>query len=276
MLAMLVNPYGIEAFRLPFVMFAEMRGSVFRDVIGELKSPFAFGWQFVALRWFYGLLALSFVSADGVALYGELYRADTDSDAPVVLLFHQGGGSSEEYEPLAPRLNALGYHAIAVADALSDALGIHLAEEADPNATQHHIWSATVTTFLTKFVFAISFAVPVLLLLIVLLALIGTLAILMVVVLVGFSLVFGRTDRTVARNTIIEIDFERGLVDDRAAGAPGDEQTLEGAAGFERLEHRVAPPDRFLTGTGFGHSRGKGSRSAREFLPGGRGETASR
>jgi VIT1/CCC1 family predicted Fe2+/Mn2+ transporter len=53
---------------------------------------------------------------------------------------------------------------IAVADALSDALGIHLAEEADPSATQHHIWAATVTTFLTKFVFAISFAIPVLLL----------------------------------------------------------------------------------------------------------------
>ena len=57
-----------------------------------------------------------------------------------------------------------GIFVIAVADALSDALGIHLAEEADPNATQHHIWAATVTTFVTKFVFAISFAVPVLLL----------------------------------------------------------------------------------------------------------------
>lgn len=53
---------------------------------------------------------------------------------------------------------------IAVADALSDALGIHLAEEADPNATQHHIWAATITTFFTKFLFAITFAVPVLLL----------------------------------------------------------------------------------------------------------------
>ena len=53
---------------------------------------------------------------------------------------------------------------IAVADALSDALGIHLAEEADPNATQHHIWAATVTTFFTKFLFSITFAVPVLLL----------------------------------------------------------------------------------------------------------------
>jgi VIT1/CCC1 family predicted Fe2+/Mn2+ transporter len=53
---------------------------------------------------------------------------------------------------------------IAVADALSDALGIHLAEEADPNASQDHIWAATVTTFITKFLFAITFAIPVLLL----------------------------------------------------------------------------------------------------------------
>ena len=53
---------------------------------------------------------------------------------------------------------------IAVADAMSDALGIHLAEEADPNATAEHIWSATISTFITKFIFAISFAVPLLLL----------------------------------------------------------------------------------------------------------------
>lgn len=53
---------------------------------------------------------------------------------------------------------------IAVADSLSDALGIHLAEEADPDTTHEHVWSATVSTFLTKFVFAITFAIPVLLL----------------------------------------------------------------------------------------------------------------
>jgi len=53
---------------------------------------------------------------------------------------------------------------IAVADAMSDALGIHLAEESDPNTTHSHVWSATIMTFLTKFVFSISFAVPLLLL----------------------------------------------------------------------------------------------------------------
>lgn len=53
---------------------------------------------------------------------------------------------------------------IAVADALSDALGIHLAEEANPDTTAGHVWAATISTFVTKFVFAGSFAVPLLLL----------------------------------------------------------------------------------------------------------------
>jgi VIT1/CCC1 family predicted Fe2+/Mn2+ transporter len=57
-----------------------------------------------------------------------------------------------------------GIFVIAIADAMSDALGIHLAEEADPNTTHGHVWAATISTFLNKFVFALSFAVPVLLL----------------------------------------------------------------------------------------------------------------
>lgn len=57
-----------------------------------------------------------------------------------------------------------GIFVIAIADSMSDALGIHLAEEAEPDATAQHIWAATVSTFLNKFLFAISFAVPLLLL----------------------------------------------------------------------------------------------------------------
>lgn len=53
---------------------------------------------------------------------------------------------------------------IAVADSMSDALGIHLAEEADPDTDHDHVWAATITTFLTKLLFALSFAVPLLLL----------------------------------------------------------------------------------------------------------------
>ena len=51
---------------------------------------------------------------------------------------------------------------IAVADAMSDALGIHLAEESDPNTDHNHVWAATISTFLNKFIFALSFAVPLL------------------------------------------------------------------------------------------------------------------
>lgn len=49
---------------------------------------------------------------------------------------------------------------IAVADAMSDALGIHLAEESDPNVDHAHVWAATLSTFFNKFLFAISFAIP--------------------------------------------------------------------------------------------------------------------
>ena len=57
-----------------------------------------------------------------------------------------------------------GIFVIAIADSMSDALGIHLAEEADPNATAEHIWAATLSTFFNKLIFALSFAVPLLLL----------------------------------------------------------------------------------------------------------------
>jgi vacuolar iron transporter family protein len=51
---------------------------------------------------------------------------------------------------------------IAVADAMSDALGMHLAQEADPESTHEHIWMATLSTFLTKLFVAASFALPLL------------------------------------------------------------------------------------------------------------------
>jgi VIT1/CCC1 family predicted Fe2+/Mn2+ transporter len=57
-----------------------------------------------------------------------------------------------------------GIFVIAIADAMSDALGMHLAEEANPGSTTKHIWYATISTFLNKFIFALSFAVPLLLL----------------------------------------------------------------------------------------------------------------
>ena len=53
---------------------------------------------------------------------------------------------------------------IAIADAFSDALGIHVSEESENVHTPKQVWGATVATFLAKFVFALTFIVPVLLL----------------------------------------------------------------------------------------------------------------
>ena len=53
---------------------------------------------------------------------------------------------------------------IAIADAFSDALGIHISEESDRTRTAKQVWGATIATFLTKCLFALTFAVPVLLL----------------------------------------------------------------------------------------------------------------
>ena len=50
---------------------------------------------------------------------------------------------------------------IAIADSFSDALGIHISEESENKHTTREIWEATMATFASKFVFALSFIVPV-------------------------------------------------------------------------------------------------------------------
>lgn len=49
---------------------------------------------------------------------------------------------------------------IAIADAFSDALGIHISEEAENIHTSREIWEATIATFFAKFLFALTFLVP--------------------------------------------------------------------------------------------------------------------
>ncbi|MBU3941291.1 MAG: hypothetical protein KKF74_00055 [Nanoarchaeota archaeon] len=53
---------------------------------------------------------------------------------------------------------------IAIADALSDALGIHISEESEIKHSTREIWESTISTFLSKFVFALTFIIPFLLL----------------------------------------------------------------------------------------------------------------
>jgi len=51
--------------------------------------------------------------------------------------------------------------AIAIADAFSDAVAMHVSEESEGAHTGKDIWEATMTTFLTKFFFALTFVVPI-------------------------------------------------------------------------------------------------------------------
>ena len=50
---------------------------------------------------------------------------------------------------------------IAIADAFSDALGIHISEESENVHTTREIWISTIATFMAKFFFALTFIIPV-------------------------------------------------------------------------------------------------------------------
>lgn len=52
---------------------------------------------------------------------------------------------------------------IAISDAMSDALGIHISEEARNSGSARHVWEATLATFLSKFIVAMTFLFPILL-----------------------------------------------------------------------------------------------------------------
>lgn len=97
---------------------------------------------------------------------------------------------------------------IAIADALSDALGIHIAEESRDGRTHSHIWGATVATFLSKFLMSGTFLIPILFL--------GLGAAVLVCVIWGLLVVIGISDllarsrgegrlKTIAEHLLISI-----------------------------------------------------------------------
>ncbi|MFW9813050.1 MAG: hypothetical protein ACFFF9_11375 [Candidatus Thorarchaeota archaeon] len=51
--------------------------------------------------------------------------------------------------------------AIAIADAFSDAVAMHVSEESEGVHSRKDLWEATLTTFLAKFIFALTFVIPV-------------------------------------------------------------------------------------------------------------------
>ncbi len=52
---------------------------------------------------------------------------------------------------------------IAISDALSDAFGIHVSEESDNGNGHKSVWEATLATFGSKFIFSLTFLIPILL-----------------------------------------------------------------------------------------------------------------
>jgi len=53
---------------------------------------------------------------------------------------------------------------IAIADALSDSVGVHISEESEKNKSKSHVLNITITTFLSKLFFALTFLIPIILL----------------------------------------------------------------------------------------------------------------
>jgi len=55
---------------------------------------------------------ITYPSKDGVTITADLYKIK--KEAPFILLFHQAGWSRGEYQEIAPKLNQMGYHVLAV------------------------------------------------------------------------------------------------------------------------------------------------------------------
>lgn len=55
----------------------------------------------------------------------------------------------------------VGIIVLAIADALSDAMGIHVSEESEMEHTRKELWESSFFTFLSKLFIALSFVVPI-------------------------------------------------------------------------------------------------------------------
>lgn len=61
--AAMLNPYTYRAYALPALQWRWLHGTQYKDFIGELHSPFAFGAQYTALWYFAALVVLTIASA---------------------------------------------------------------------------------------------------------------------------------------------------------------------------------------------------------------------
>jgi dienelactone hydrolase len=80
--------------------------------------------------------AVSFKAADGLIVSADVYREVADENAPWIVLTHQAGASRGEYREIAPRLNKLGFNAIAIDQRSGKAFGDVRNETAQRAATR--------------------------------------------------------------------------------------------------------------------------------------------
>jgi dienelactone hydrolase len=57
---------------------------------------------------------VTLTASDGTKVFGDFYGVAQDKPRPIILLFHQAGSNAAEYTPIAPRLQRLGYNALAI------------------------------------------------------------------------------------------------------------------------------------------------------------------
>jgi VIT1/CCC1 family predicted Fe2+/Mn2+ transporter len=99
---------------------------------------------------------------------------------------------------------------IAIADALSDSLGIHMSEESENMHTSLEIWESTLYTFLSKFIFAVTFVIPVIIFDLKTAVIISIIwGILMLAI---FSFYLARSEKTAAWKVILEHIFVAVIV----------------------------------------------------------------
>jgi dienelactone hydrolase len=56
---------------------------------------------------------VTFDAADGVKIFGD-YKGSRDGSRPLILLFHQASSNQHEYDPIAAKLNGLGFDTLAI------------------------------------------------------------------------------------------------------------------------------------------------------------------
>ncbi len=91
---------------------------------------------------------------------------------------------------------------IALADSLSDALGVHLAEESDIKNSHKKVWEATFSTFFFKFIIALSFIIPFLIFNVKISVIICV--IYGMILLSGFSYYLAKREKKSAKGVILE------------------------------------------------------------------------